>query len=45
MPAVDRFVIREVKPRVGDVNRWWRMLQFPQDQPTVDIVEQHIILI
>ena len=36
------FIERKVEQRVGDVKWWSRMLEFLEDRPTVNVVQEHV---
>ena len=43
MLALKGFIERKVEQRVSEDIKWWsRMLEFPEDRPTVNTVQEHV---
>ena len=40
--TVKGFIERKVEQRVSDIKWWSRMLEFPEDRPTINIVQEHV---
>jgi hypothetical protein len=36
------FIEKKVEQRVSDIKWWSRMLEFPEDRPIVNVVQEHV---